>query len=253
VKILASIIVVILLFCGGALWFLAGESLNQFIKAQIETVGKQATEQTVTVDKVDIILAQGAGTILGINLANPENYQAKNVISLGEITLDINLKSLVKSKDEKPIVIDAIIIKDVKTFVEFNQTGGSNIKELIDIINKNTDKSSSKTEESPKESPDATEPKISVTKVILAGTALNVDLTALGNKVHALTLPDINLTNIGGEAGMPASQLGNEILKQALNKIWQKTKKVQKEKILKKAKDELKDKAKKKLADLFGK
>ncbi|MFT6918959.1 MAG: hypothetical protein ACJA2G_001594, partial [Cognaticolwellia sp.] len=72
VKIIASIIIVLLLLSGGALWFLAGSSLNGYIKGQIETVGSKVTEQKVTVKTVDIKIASGAGSILGINLANPK-------------------------------------------------------------------------------------------------------------------------------------------------------------------------------------
>lgn len=250
-KIIASIIVVLLLLSGGALWFLAGGSLNDFIKNQIETVGTQVTEQTVSVKSVDIKLTSGAGSILGINLANPKTYNQPNAFSLGEVTLDINLESLTSS----PIIIDAIVIKSPEAFVEMTKTGGSNIKDILDAIERNTPKGDSQAADT---TPTNTteEPRIKVSKIVLAGTALSVDLTAFGNKEHTATLPDINLSNVGGEAGLPASQLGSEIVKQALSKIWKQAKETQKKKLVDGAKDKLKEKleekAKKKLTDLFG-
>ena len=94
-KIIASIIVVLLLLSGGALWFLANGSLNEYIKSQIETVGTQVTEQAVTVKAVDIKLTSGAGSILGINLANPETYSQPNALSLNRQRL---LYSLLKQE-----------------------------------------------------------------------------------------------------------------------------------------------------------
>ena len=91
-----------------------------------------------------------------------------------------------------------------------------------------------------------------MSKIILAGTALTLDLSAFGNKEHNATLPDITLNNVGGDAGLPASQLGSEIVKQALSTIWQQAKATQKKKLIDNAKDKLKEKAKKKLTDLFG-
>ena len=217
-KIIASIIVILLLLGGGALWFLANGSLNDYIKNQIETVGKQVTEQTVSVKAVDIKLTSGAGSILGVNLANPESYSQPNAFALDEVTLDINLESLTSS----PIIIDAI------------------------------ERNTPKTEASTSEAASGTEPKIKVTKIVLAGTALTIDLSAFGNKEHSAELPDITLSNVGGDAGLPASQLGSEIVKQALSKIWQEAKDTQKKKLLDDAKEKLKDKAKKKLTDLFG-
>ena len=118
-KILASIVVVILLLCGGALWFLAGGSLNELIKAQIESQGKALTEQTVTVDTVDIQLTKGAGSILGIKLPNPSKYTYPNAFTLGEVTLDINLEA---TKTDH-VVLDAIIINSPKAFVQLTENG----------------------------------------------------------------------------------------------------------------------------------
>ena len=247
-KLLASIAVVVLLACGGALWFLAGGSLNEFVKLQIETVGQQTTEQEVTVKSVDIQLTKGAGSILDLSLANPKSYTHPHAFTLGEITLDINVESLTKT----PIIIDAIVIKDPKAFVQFTSSGDSNIKDLLDIIKKNT----ALANEAPakKENTDsATEPKLSVSKVILAGTSLTIDLSALGNKEHSAVLQDIELTNIGGNKGLPASEIGGVIIKEALAKIWAETKNTQKKQLKKQATDKLKEKAKKKLSELFNK
>ncbi|WP_448563529.1 DUF748 domain-containing protein [Thalassotalea ganghwensis] len=258
VKVIASILVIVLLALGGALWFIAGGSLNDFVKAQIESVGQQVTEQKVSVELVDIRLSEGAGTIKGLNLPNPQGYGSQNAFTLGESTLDINLESLTKT----PIVLDAIIIKNPSAYIQVTKDGNSNIKDLIDAIKRNTGTSTATKEENAS----GKEPFIAVDKVVLAGTQLTLDLTDLGNKVHQLTLHDINLNGIGGKTGLPASQLGSEIIKQALSELWKQAKKEQegiiKEKIKAKvdekveelkesAKDKLKEEAKKKLGKLF--
>ena len=258
-KVIASILVIVFLALGGALWFVAGGSLNDFVKAQIESVGLQVTEQKVSVNLVDIRLSEGAGTIKGLNLPNPKGYGAENAFTLGETTLDINLESLTST----PIVLDAIIIKQPSAYIQITKDGKSNIKELIDIIKKNT-----ATGNAQKTTTDSAtkEPLMAVDKIVLAGTKLTLDLTELGNKAHEITLPDINLDRIGGQQGVPASQLGSEIIKQALSSLWKQAKKQQegiiKEKVKakvdekvdelkKEAKDKLKEEAKKKLGKLF--
>lgn len=235
---LVPVLFIILLACGTALWFLASGSLNELIKNQIESVGHNITEQTVTVANVDIRLTEGAGTINGFNLSNPSNYTYKNLFSLNSITLDINLKSLT----EDPIVIDAIIIKNPQAFVELTKDGQSNIKDIINAIEKNTVKQATDTE-------NKSEPNIRVSKLILASTNLTIDLSKLGNKEHRLSLPDIELTNIGKTSGLPASELGIEITKQILNSIWKEAKKTQKNEL----KAKLKDKALDKLDNFFKK
>jgi len=244
VKFLAPIAIVILLICGGLLWFVAGGSLNEYVKVQIESIGSATTEQNVTVGKVDIKALEGAGSILNLKVPNPKGYKAPNALTLGEITLDINVESLKSS----PIIIDAIIIKDVSAFAEMTEKGSANIKELLDTIQKNSAPSTPK-EVSTAEKP---EPMIAVSKIVLENTNLMVDLSAMGNKEHSASLPNIHLTNIGGETGLPASQLGAEIAKQALSKIWKQAKDTQKDKLKDKAIKELKDKAKDKLKSIFG-
>ncbi|MFT5757519.1 MAG: hypothetical protein ACI9LM_002254 [Alteromonadaceae bacterium] len=240
---LASLIIIILLACGGALWFLANGSLNDYIKQQIQTVGSNLTAQTVTVANVDIRLSEGAGTINKFTITNPSHYSYPHLFSLETITLDINLKSLT----DTPIIIDAIIIDSPQAFVEITQNGSSNIQDVLDAINKNIPESSA-TKES-----DSTEPNIRVNKLILAGTRLSLDLSKLGNKTHQLILPDIELTDIGGKSGLPASQLGAEITKKALAAIWKQAKKTQKQKLQAKLTETLKEKALDKLGSFLNK
>ncbi len=257
---LATIALIILLSCGGALWFLANGSLNEYIKQQIELVGHNLTEQTVTVNVVNIKPSQGIGMIQGISVANIKGYSQPNIFSLDNIKLDINIKSLL----EESIVIDEIVIDKPQFFIEVNKAGQANIKELIDIIQSHLPASNAPAENKTQNST-KNEPKIRLEKFILAGSTLTLDLTQLGNKVHQLSLTDINIANIGGETGLPASQLGGELAKQMLKAVWAKAKseqkKIIKDKLKNKATDAVKDKlkslvnedTKKKLTSLFDK
>lgn len=255
-KKLIIFLVLVIVIVGGAFWFLTSDKLNALIAEQIEVQGKKFTEQVVTVANVDMRLFQGAGTINGLVLNNPTNYSKTPVFSLDEITLDINLTSLTAVKDGKPIILDAVVINKPEALVEFNESGGSNIQEILAAIEKNIPKSSASSKQSTEQSADnssMTEPKIIVKKFVLAGVALRVDLTKLGNTTHKKTLTDINLTDIGGSAGLPASELGGELIKRALSAIWKSAKKEQEEIIKDQVKDKAKEKLKEKASKLFDK
>lgn len=243
--ILAALILVIL----GAFWFLTGGALNDLIKQQIEQVGTKVIEQPVTVNTVDMKLLEGAGTIKGLVLANPSKYTAPSVFSLDEVTLDINLESLTTDL----IIIDKIVIDKPQAVVEFTQNGDANIKDLLDTIKKNTPSNTQSEPQQESTSTSEKEPIIRVNKFVLAGVALTVDLSKLGNKAHQAVLTDINLTNIGGQNGMPASQLGTELAKQALSSIWKQAKKQQTTILKDQAKEKLEEKAKEKLGGLLDK
>jgi len=240
----------ILAIGGGAFWFLTSDKLNEIIAEQIEVQGKKFTEQSVTVKKVDMQLFSGAGTINGLILNNPSGYTTTPLFALDEITLDINIESLAGVRDGKPIVIDAIVIDKPEALVEFNETGGSNIQVILDAIDKNIPKSSAGTETSTDQTDS---PKIRVKKFVLAGVALRVDLTKLGNTTHKKILPDINLANIGGEEGLPANELGGVMIKKALSAIWKQAKDSQKDVLKEQVKEKAKAKVKEKASELFDK
>lgn len=234
---LASLVIIVLLFCGAALWFLANGSLDDFIKQQIQTQGSKITNQTVLVKNVEMKLTSGSGAINGFSLSNPKEYKYPHAFSFETVLLDINIKSLT----EDPIVIDEIRINNPQAFVELTQSGKANLKDILDEVEKNLPKSETTSTETESSSKD--EPNIRVKKLILSGTNLSLDLSALGNKEHQLTLPDINLSNIGGDAGLPASVLGAEIAKEALSSIWKEAKAEQKKKLKEKLTNKIKEKA----------
>ncbi len=238
----------LLLIAGGAFLFLSGDAINVLIKQQIEKIGTKVTEQPVTVASVDMKLLKGAGTINGLQLANPSKYKAASAFLLKEVTLDINLKSLTTDL----IIIDEIVIDKPQAVVEFTESGGANIKDILNAIKRNT-ASDSSSEPKQVSTASKTDPIIRVNKFVLAGVALTVDLTKLGNKAHQVILADINLTNIGGQAGMPASKLGAELVKQALSSIWKQAKKEQKEILKDEVEDKVKDKIKEKLGGFLDK
>lgn len=247
-------IALLLAIAGGAFWFITSDKLNTLIAEQIEIQGKKFTEQLVTVEKVDMKLLKGAGTINGLILNNPSGYTTTPVFALDEITLDINLESLASVRDGKPIVIDAIVIDKPEALVEFNETGGSNIQVILDAINKNIPQSSASKETNNETNTDSTNsPKIRVNKFVLAGVALRVDLTKLGNTTHKKILPDINLTNIGGEDGLPANELGGVMIKKALSAIWKEAKDSQKDVLKDQVKEKAEAKVKEKANELFDK
>lgn len=243
-------IALILAIGGGAFWFLTSDKLNELIAEQIEVQGKKFTEQLVTVEKVDMQLFSGAGTINGLILNNPSGYTTTPLFALNEVTLDINIESLAGVRDGKPIVIDAIVIDKPEALVEFNETGGSNIQVILDAINKNIPQSSAANETSATQTDS---PKIRVKRFVLAGVALRVDLTKLGNTTHKKTLPDITLTNIGGEDGLPANELGGVMIKKALSAIWKEAKDSQKEVLKEQVKEKAKAKITEKASELFDK
>ena len=239
-KKLAIIIALLMVICGGALWFLASNSINEFVKQQIESQGIQLTNQAVTVESVNISLAKGAGEISHLVLNNPDGYKESYWFNIDKIALDIDTSQL-----KEPYTIEAIELIAPKAYIELKQNGESNIQQIYDAIKNNLPKSSGPAEPQSNKK----DPLIRVEKLIIKDVNLTMDLTAIGNKVHSETLPTIDLGNIGGIEGVPASQLGGEIGKKLASSLWKITKEKHKDKFI----DKIKEKAKEKLGSLLDK
>lgn len=239
---LAIFAVALLLCFGGALWYLASADWNGFIKSQIEVHGSELIEQPVTVDNVDIKITEGFGGIYGVGFANPSKYSQPKAMYLGEVSLDIDVESITGS----PVVLEAIVLKKPQAFVEFDKAGNTNIQDLLDVINAKMPKDGAPVEPEKKKS-SKPETMVAIKNLVLEGLALTVDLNAINGEQYNVEIPAINLSSIGGNEGLPVSQLGAAIAKKLLKAI----KNEAKEQYEQAMKDKVKDQIEKKKEDLF--
>lgn len=63
---LAVLAMVILAALGGAMWYLAGGALNDYLKRQLIENGQQLTQHHITVGKVEMRMTEGQGSINNI-------------------------------------------------------------------------------------------------------------------------------------------------------------------------------------------
>lgn len=211
---LAVFAVSLLLFFGAMLWYLAASDWNSFIKSQIEIHGSHLTGQTVSVDSVDLKLTEGFGGIYGLNVSNPPQYQQKQALSLGEISLDVDVKSVTSS----PIVIEDITVSAAQSSVEFDKEGNNNIQDLLDTIESHTSQSADQQKKQAKKDKKPTT-KVAINSITVEKLQLTLDLSKVNGEVIQVQLPDITLTDIGEKDGLPADQLGIEISKKLLESV----------------------------------
>lgn len=242
-KIFIALILILLLISVGA-YILLG-NINSIVKTQIEQQGSSALETEVSVRDVNIKLLEGFGEISGFSIANPEGFSNASALGFETIRLDIETSNL----STMPIVIEEVLIDSVATLYEINTQAQGNLNVLLEPLKSGS--TSSKAPEPSQTDSGQTDIRIAIKKLVVKGTRLALDLTALGDKKYDETLPSFTLNDIGGTEGLPPEQLGQEIGKRLLNNLLQKAKEKQKEKlgdkIKEKAMEELKDKGGEKL------
>ncbi|MFP4203840.1 MAG: hypothetical protein ACLFS4_05860 [Opitutales bacterium] len=181
-------LVLLLVAAAAVVYFAGGTILNKSVKTGIETFGPKITQTSVELDKVDLSVLSGSGTLSGLIVGNPEGFKAENSLSLDQIKIDVDLSSLFKDK----VVINSIHI--IKPAITYEKTmRSSNIKELM----KNIEAFKGEAEEPPEDAPKPGK-QLVIRKLVIEDGALQ-----LGTMGASATgdLPRIEMTDLGEKEG----------------------------------------------------
>ena len=201
--VLAAVLFLAISF-GFAIYYVLS-SLDGMVKTAIETYGSQATETTVLVDSVQIVLKDGSGAIRGLTVGNPQGFAAPQAFSLGQVATQVDLKSL----SEEVTVIEHIIVQAPVVFFELNEAGKTNLgvlKQNLSSANSGTSASSSANRDS------GAEPKFIIRKLLFTDGNIHARAVAL-NQDYELKLPRIEMSNLGGKNGATPKQIAEQVLK----------------------------------------
>jgi hypothetical protein len=193
---------VVLVVVVAVIWLLG--SLDKIVEDQIEIIGTELTGVPVRVGSVGIEMKNGAGQISGLRIGNPDGYTAANAFDMRLLRLDIDLKSLGK----QPLVLDELTIDSPVVNMEINQRGGSNLKEILDNVSKNSQQADAKAE-----TEDSGEPiRIAIRRLLIKGVTFTESNPLEEREPRTGTLPVIEKTNVGGSNGATPAELGSLII-----------------------------------------
>lgn len=179
-------------------------NLDRLVAKGIEKYGSEATGTKVGVAGVEISLGEGRGSIKGLRVANPEGFKGSAALSLGDITVAIDIKSV----REDPVVISEIRIMAPVVNAEMTKAGDSNIAELRKRVEAYAGKQGGRSEDSGKEGK-----KLRIERFIFEEGRIAVDASALGLEGRTIALPEIRLNDVGGAAGAAPGEIAAVILK----------------------------------------
>jgi len=189
-KILLGVVALIVIVVGVTVYVLS--SLDSIVKGAIETYGSRATQTQVSVADVKIKVKSGEGTILDLKVANPRGFSDPDIFELGMISIKINTDTIMQS----PIIIDKVTIRSPLVFYEINQSGVSN----VDVLKKNMNQAGGASSGAGKG--EGGKPlKMIIRKLVVEGGKVRVRIAALGNKEQNVTIPRIQLTDVGKKTG----------------------------------------------------
>lgn len=185
------------------LWL--GGNLNSIVKKGVERYGPRVTKTDVHLAGVDLRLKEGRGTLLDLRIANPEGFSGADAISLGEITLDIDPGSLTR----QPIVVETIRIVGPSLRLEVAEDGAVNLRSLQKSVNTYSARLKDHSGDDADRSPP---PRVVVRELTVEGGTLALDTTTIGGESTERALGSFTLRDLGGSEGVPADQMGQEVL-----------------------------------------
>ena len=222
-------------------------NLDAIVASVIEDVGSEVLQTPVKVKTVKLQLKDGKAGISGMTIKNLAGYSDPYVFSMDDIAVDIDVSSLGKN----PLVIEEILIRQPRVFVEVNKDGVSNLQTL----GKNIETSSSKEE---KQEPAATdesgeELKFIIKRFKFEGGNLKASNQLEPDKKIDQSLPVINMNNLGADTGGATGQeIAGEMMKILVARATEAALKAGLNKAVEKEKEKLMDKASDKIKGLFG-
>jgi uncharacterized protein involved in outer membrane biogenesis len=206
-KILLGIVVILLLAVGGGAWWLYSER-DSLIADAIRTYGPQILGVSVKLGGVKTDVANQSAALHGLVIGNPPGFATPHALSLGAVSLKLDIASLTK---------DVILIKEVsivKPDITYeHKSGGSN----LDVIQRNAEKFVAEKSGGKDAKKDAgkQEPgkKLIIERFDVNGAKAEVSADLLKGKTVSVAVPDIHLTDIGKKSnGATAGEASRQII-----------------------------------------
>ncbi|MEZ0224416.1 MAG: hypothetical protein ACAH83_07685 [Alphaproteobacteria bacterium] len=171
--------------------YLLFSKLDFFVESAVEKYGSQATGTSVDLDSVSIKLADGAGTLSGLSVANPKGFNAKRALLLGAIDVTIDAASV---RGDGPVLIKTVTITRPKITYEVGSTGGNNLDAL-----KRHAATALQTGEADKGAKPAR--KFIIEDLYIKGGEISITHPLLQGRALSENLPTIHLRDVGKSSG----------------------------------------------------
>lgn len=207
----------------GGIYYVS-HNLESIVKTAVNKYGSQITGTDVKLGGFYLSPLNGEVKLSKLTVANPKGYAQPYILSLGEVYVKLNIKSLAKPL----IVVEQVRVSEPEVTYELRNVTNNNVSDLLANINKNTasaEKEVQKATESSTEEKSSSGKKVAVDLVKVSGGQVNIAASIAGHGTSAgIPLPDIELKGIGREkadSGKGIVETVTLILKKILNTSYE--------------------------------
>lgn len=183
--------VVLLVVVGGGWWLYS--SLDRIVASAIRSYGSEITQVAVTLDSARIQPTEGKAALYGLALGNPEGFATPRALSVGEISMTLDVSTLTQDV----VRIQELTIAQPEITYEL-ASGGSNLEVLQRQVEAygaaHAGAGSAADSQQPKK-------KVVIDHLYIKGATAQVSAAVLQGKAVSVPVPDVHLTDIGKKSG----------------------------------------------------
>ncbi|CAC9654271.1 hypothetical protein [uncultured Gammaproteobacteria bacterium] len=209
----------------------------------LDPIGKKISQQYATeLLKTPVKISQFSSDFLDksinidfIEVKNPPNFKNENAFSLDHFSLKVG------DSDNNLIVLDEIFLNGLAFTLEQNDSN-VNLTQLIDNLDQAPSQSS---DVSSSDNSNANEKRIKIKHFKVSNISLKVDSEWLRT---TLKVPNISISNFGGDSGIRIDKIGKEVTKKIMNNL----RKALEEKGIEAGKKEIEASLRRKIAQQLG-
>lgn len=187
--------------------------INPIIKHGVEAVGPAVAKVEIKLADANLSLWSGKGTLRGFVVGNPEGYKTPSAMSVGEVSVAIQPRSVFSDK----VVVESVrVVAPEITFEGGLQ--GNNLKAIMANVQAASGGATSTSQ--PGAPAEGAGKKLEIGEFQLTGGQLKLSTGVLGGKSLTLALPDIQLRDLGkGSDGITGAELTRQVLQIVLDKV----------------------------------
>ncbi|CAC9500516.1 hypothetical protein [uncultured Gammaproteobacteria bacterium] len=209
----------------------------------LDPIGKKISQQYATeLLKTPVKISQFSSDFLDksinidfIEVKNPPNFKNENAFSLDHFSLKVG------DSDNNLIVLDEIFLNGLAFTLEQNDSN-VNLTQLIDNLDQAPSQSS---DVSSSDNSNTNEKRIKIKHFKVSNISLKVDSEWLRT---TLKVPNISISNFGGDSGIRIDKIGKEVTKKIMNNL----RKALEEKGIEAGKKEIEASLRRKIAQQLG-
>lgn len=164
-------------------------NLNSLVTKGVQSVGSDITQTSVTLQKSDISVLSGEGTLNQLSIGNPKGFSDNKAIELDSIKVALDTESLASDT----VIIKDLVIDKPAIRYEVSKTS-SNLRQLLDNV-----KGSGAATGSGKQQT-TTGKKLIINRLVISNGHVSIIAPPMDKPLSA-TLPTLTLKDIGRNEG----------------------------------------------------